>query len=385
MKDFASIQKQFELNVFPKKEITLIKGKDSKVWDSEGREYIDCIGGNGIASIGHCNDHLTESLTRQLKTLTTCPGSFYNDTKALFLEKLISLFPPSLNRAYLTNSGTESIETAIKFARLVTGKKNFVCAIKGFHGRTMGALSATYKPEYKEGFEPFLPGFSHVSFNNSEALKAQIDDNTAAVILEMVQGEGGINIGKKEYFKEVKDLCEEKGILFIADEVQSGFCRTGKMFAFEHFDFEPDILCLAKAIGGSFPMGAVVCNEKIKIPIGKHGTTFGGSPLACSAGLASLEFMIENKLDIQSKEKGEYFREKFLSKKLNKVVEMRNLGLMIGIELTEKSIEYINALMKEGVLSLAAGPMVIRLLPPLVITYEEIDFVIEKLHKVLSD
>lgn len=384
MMDYKELQSKYEFDVFPKRDIVLVKGKNAVLWDDKGNEYIDCAAGIGVASIGHANQKVADALYEQAQKLITCPGTFYNDAKAKFLEKLISVSPDHLNHAYLCNSGAEAVESAFKFARFTTKKTEVVAAMRGFHGRTMGALSATFKKEYREDFNPLVPGFNFVPYNNFEKIESAVNENTAAVILEVVQGEGGINIGQKEYLKSVETLCKEKGVLFIIDEIQTGFCRTGKFFAQQHYDLKPDMVCLAKAIAGGFPMGAVLCADSIELPKGKHGTTFGGSPLACAAGLASIQFMLDNKLDEEAQKKGEYFKTNFDPSNFEKVREVRNLGLMIGIELKEKVQPYLEELMKRNVIALPAGKTVIRLLPPLIITYEQIDEVIKNLKEVLS-
>jgi len=379
-----AIQKQYEFDVYPKRDIVLVKGKGAKVWDIEGKEYIDCSTGHGVANIGHCNEMVARAIAEQAQTLITCDGTYYNDKKALLLQKLISIAPSNLKKAFLCNSGTETIEAAIKFARYSTKKKNFVCANRGFHGRTLGSLSATFQPKYKEDFEPLVPGFKFAPFNNFEKLVAEVDDQTAGIILEIVQGEGGVYIGDGDYFQQVRQLCNEKGILLIIDEVQTGFCRTGKMFACQHHDLQPDILCVAKSVAGGVPMGAVLCSDKIEVPIGKHGSTFGGNPLACAAALAAIDFMIDNKLDIQAAEKGSYFMEKLNRYNSSRVREIRQIGLMIGIELKEKVTPYLIQLMESGVLALPAGLLVLRLLPPLTISFEEIDEVVEKILRAFN-
>lgn len=378
------IEQKYEFGVYPKRDLVIVKGKNAKVWDEEGNEYIDCVAGHGVVNIGHCNQKIVEAVKKQASKLITCSGIFYNDVRAELLKKLISITPKNLTKVFLCNSGTESIEAAIKFARFTTKKTEFICAVRSFHGRTLGALTATHNPKYKEAFKPLIQGFHHVPFNNFEKLKEKINENTAGIILEIVQGEGGINIGKKEYFQQVRQLCNERNILLILDEVQTGFCRTGKMFAFEHFNITPDILCLAKAIAGGIPMGAVICSDKIKVPLGLHGTTFGGNPLACAAAIAAIDFMIENNLAEQAEKKGNYFVKKLKSSNLSKVREIRQLGLMIGIELKEKSKNYLVKLMKKGVLALPAGSLVIRLLPPLTISTKELAIVAKKIKEVLK-
>jgi len=384
MADYLVLEKKYELGVYSKRNIVLVKGKNARVWDQNGKEYIDCVAGLGVGSVGHSNEKVAAAISEQAKKLIVCSNLFANDKRALLLEKLVNITPKNLTHVFLCNSGTESVEAAVKFARFVTRKTDFVCAVSGFHGRTMGALSATYNPKYRENFKPLVPGFHHVPFNDFEKLEKAVSKDTAGMILEIVQGEGGINIGKEEYFRNVKALCEAKGILLIIDEVQTGFCRTGKMFACNHFDLEPDILCLAKSIAGGIPMGAVVCSDKIEIPVGKHGSTFGGNPVACAGALAAIDFMIENRLDEQAKEKGDYFVGKLRKFRLHKVKEIRYLGLMIGIELKDEVSPTISKLMERGVLVFPAGSHVIRLLPPLTISYEELDIVAERLGEVLG-
>ena len=383
MMEISALEDMIEIGVYPKRDITLVKGKNASVWDINGKEYIDCIAGVGVASVGHCNEYVIKAINEQANKLITCPGIFHNDTRALILKKLIDITPESLTNVFLCNSGTESIEAAIKFARFTTKKTDFICAVRGFHGRTMGALSATHKKAYSEDFEPLIPGFCHVPYNNFEKVEEKATGATAGIILEVVQGEGGIRIADKEFLKKIRKLCTEKGIILIIDEVQTGFCRTGKMFAIEHFDIVPDILCLAKAIAGGFPMGAVICNDSIKLAIGKHGSTIGGNPLACAAAIAAIDFMENNKLAEKAAEKGEYFIDSLRKHTFKSVREIRGLGLMIGIELKEKSKPFIDSMMEKGVLVLPAGPNIIRLLPPLTIEYEQIDKVVETLKEVL--
>ncbi len=302
----------------------------------------------------------------------------------MLIQKLVEITPKNLNKVFLCNSGAESVEAAIKFARLASGKTEFICAMRSFHGRTMGALSATFNPKYREPFEPLIPGFQFVAYNNFEKLKEKVTDKTAAIMLEVVQGEGGVHIGDADYFKQVSKLCKNKNILLIIDEVQTGFCRTGKMFASEYFDLQPDILCLAKAMAGGLPIGAVLCSNKIEVSFGSHGTTFGGNPLVAAAANAAIDFMIEEKLADQALDKGNYFAEEFSKIELEKVREFRQIGLMIGIELKEKVQPYINTLQEKGVLAIPAGVTVLRLLPPLTISKEDLGIVIEKIAETLS-
>ncbi|HET54336.1 MAG TPA: acetylornithine/succinylornithine family transaminase [Ignavibacteria bacterium] len=384
MTDYKELQTKYEFDVFPKRDVVLVKGKDATLWDDKGNEYIDCAAGIGVASIGHSNPYLAKALSEQAQTLVTCPGTFYNDTKAKFLETLVNIAPSNFTKAYLCNSGAEAVESAIKFARYSTKKTDFIATMKGFHGRTLGALSATFKKEYREDFEPLVPGFSFVPFNNFEKMKEAVTDKTAGIIVEVVQGEGGINIADQEFLQSIDALCKERGIKFIIDEIQTGFCRTGRFFAHERYDIKPDMMCLAKAIAGGFPVGAVLINDSIEIPPSKHGTTYGGNPLACAAGLASINFMKDNKLDERAEALGEYFINLLDIENLSKVREVRHLGLMIGIELKEKVKPYLEELMNRKIIALPAGTTVIRLLPPLVISEEQLKIVADNLSEILK-
>jgi acetylornithine/LysW-gamma-L-lysine aminotransferase len=385
MTNYQEIEQRYELPVYPKRDLVLVRGRNAKVWDQNGKEYIDCVAGNGVANLGHCNEAVTEAITEQAGKLVTCSGIFYNDVRAQLLEKLINITPPNLTRAFLCNTGTESIEAAIKFAKLTTGKTEFICAMRAFHGRTMGALSATFNPKYRTDFEPLLPGFHHVPFNNFEKLQGLVNENTAAVLLEVVQGEGGVNIGDASYFSQVQQLCRDKDVLLILDEVQTGFARTGRMFACQHFDLRPDLMCIAKAMAGGIPMGAILCSDRIEIPVGKHGSTFGGNPLACAAAISVIDYITEHNLDTQAEAKGRYLCDKIKNHSSSIVREVRHLGLMFGIELKEKVKPTVLRLVDEGVLTLPAGTRVLRLLPPLTIGYDELDVIADAILKVLQN
>lgn len=378
-------ERRYALEVFPKRDITLVGGDGAEVRDDRGRRYIDCVAGIGVASVGHANPAVAEALAEQARALVACPGIFYNDVRARLLEKLASIAPPGLSRGFLCNSGAETIEAAIKFARLTTGRSGVISAMRGFHGRTLGALSATHRKQYREPFEPLVPGFSFVPFNNVDRLRPAVGDDTAAVLIEPVQGEGGIRPATPEFLRAARAICDETGALLVFDEIQTGFCRTGRMFACERHGVVPDILCLAKAIAGGVPMGAVMANDRVRPAPGKHGTTFGGNPLVCAAGLAAIRFMEEERLAERAERLGARFRERCAPRLPSaRVRELRQIGLMIGIELRERCRPYIDALAEAGVLALPAGATVIRLLPPLVIAEEQIDAVVEAVAGVLG-
>ena len=378
-------ERAYALEVFPKRDIMLVRGDGACVWDDEGRRYIDCVGGIGVASVGHANPAVAEAVAEQARTLVSCPGMFYNDVRARLLEELAAIAPAGLARAFLCNSGAEAVEAAIKFARLATGRPGVVSAMRGFHGRTLGALSATHARKYREPFEPLVPGFSFVPFNHTEKLRAAVGVDTAAVILEPVQGEGGVRGANPDYLRAARRICDEAGAVLVFDEVQTGFCRTGRMFACDRYGVVPDILCLAKAIAGGVPMGAVLADDRLQPPPGRHGTTFGGNPLACAAALAAIRFMREERLDERAEALGARFRVRFGDRLPARVRAVRHFGLMIGVELRERCRPYLGALAAQGVLALPAGATVIRLLPPLVITEAQLDRVADTLARVLDD
>ncbi len=381
MTHWIDTEQQYAFEVYPKRDIVITRGESSTLWDDKGNEYIDCAAGIGVASIGHANPAVAKAIGDQAQRLITCPGIFYNDTRAMLMKKLVGIAPDNLNRVFLCNSGTEAMEAALKFARITSGKNGFISAMRGFHGRSMGALSATFK--YRQEFEPLIPGHSFVPFNKIDKLTAAVDDNTAAIVLEVVQGEGGVRLADREYLQQVRALCDERNVLLILDEIQTGFARTGSMFGCQTLGVSPDIMTVAKAMAGGFPMGAVLCSEKITSAAGKHGSTFGGNPLACAAASATIDFMLDNDLPTQAKTKGDYFMDK-LDQSASAIREVRQLGLMIGIELKTKSRPVIEKLMAHHILALPAGPTVVRLLPPLVISEEELDRVASTLNQILA-
>lgn len=386
MRDICELETTYESGFYPKRSIALVRGEGARVWDAEGREYIDCIGGHGVAIVGHANPHVAAAIAAQAQRLLVCPNGFCNDMRARLLEVLLAIAPGDFARAFLCNSGTEAVEAALKIARLVTGKKVFVAAMRGFHGRTMGALSCTWRKAYREPFEPLVPGVRFVPYNDLEAMEeALAAGDVAGVILEVVQGEGGVVVGKGEYLRGVEELCRAHGALFIVDEVQTGFGRTGRMFACEHFGLEPDLLCLAKGIAGGVPMGAVLIHRRLgKMPPRVHGTTFGGNPLACAAALAAIDYIRRERLPERAAELGSFFLGRLQGLNSPLVREVRGLGLMVGIELRRSARPYLEALAERGVLALPAGGTVIRFLPPLVITRGELEAVAEAVGEVLT-
>lgn len=379
----ADRERAFEFNVQAKRPLTIVRGANARVWDEQDREYLDCVSGHGVGNLGHAHPRITAAIAAQAARLGPLSNGFSNDVRARLLERLAALAPAALRRAFLCNSGTEALEAAIKFARFSTGRTDFVSAMRGFHGRTLGALSATFRPEYREPFEPLVPGFSFAPYNDFDKFAAAVTERTAGVILEPIQGESGVHPGDPEFFRRIRQLCDERGVLLILDEVQTGFCRTGTWFALEQLSIVPDVLCLAKAMAGGLPMGAVLCSDKVQAPVGRHGTTFGGNPLCCAAALAALDVMEEEKLAERARRLGDRLVARLRAAPLAKVREIRHRGLMVGIETREKAQPLIQQMMEAGVLTFPAGATVIRVYPPLTIEENLLDLAADRIIGVL--
>jgi acetylornithine/LysW-gamma-L-lysine aminotransferase len=365
--------------LYQKRPLAIVRGEGAVVWDSEGNEYIDCVGGQGSANLGHGNTAVATAIAQQARTLASCTELFYNDRRAELYDVLERILPRELDRVFLCNSGTEAIEGALKFARMATKRSGVVATMRGFHGKTMGALAATWGPEYREalGGDSLFPGTSHIPFNKVETLDGAIGPDTAAFVLELVQGEGGVRPATPEFVREAARLCRERGALLILDEVQTGFCRTGTMFALESYGVVPDILCLAKSIAGGLPMGLIAFSRAVgDLPKRSHSSTFGGNPLACAASIAAVGEMERLRLAECARERGDQLLRGLQGIESAKVRDVRGLGLLCGIELKENAGPTIRALQERGVLALGAGPTVVRYLPPLVIGAEQVDQVI---------
>jgi acetylornithine/LysW-gamma-L-lysine aminotransferase len=385
MSDIIDRERAHTSGLYQKRDVALVRGDGALVWDDTGRQYIDCVGGQGSGNLGHGNAAVADALARQARTLSFCTELFYNDRRAELYDRLARILPAPLDRIFLCNSGTEAVEGALKFARLATKRTKVVATMRGFHGKTMGALSATWGPEYRELFGPLLEGFSHIPFNKTEALDAAITDETSAFIVELVQGEGGVRPAAKDFVAEAARLCRERGAILIVDEVQTGFGRTGTMFAIEQFGIVPDVLCLAKSIAGGIPMGAIAFSRALgELPKRSHSTTFGGNPLACAAAVATIDEHLRLGLARNAAERGQQLHDGLLSIESPKVREVRGLGLMQGIELKENAGPTLRTLQERGVLALGAGPTVVRYLPPLVISAAQIDAVIEATRAALA-
>jgi acetylornithine/LysW-gamma-L-lysine aminotransferase len=382
--DYYELETKYGAGVYAKQQLSIIKGKGASLFDADGNEYLDCSAGHGVANLGHAHPKVAAAIAEQASTLITLFESYPNDKRAALMQKMSTLVP-GLERVFFCNSGAEAVEAALKFARISTNRIHVVAAMRAFHGRTFGALSATFNKKYRQGVEPLVPGFSHVPYNNLEALENAVSAETAAVILEAIQGEGGIYLAEEGYLRAVRRICDQRGALLIVDEIQSGFGRTGKMFAIQHFDVIPDLLCCAKSLAGGVPIGAVLIGEKVQnLAPGVHASTFGGNPLACAAALATLQVIEEEDLARQAAEKGAYLMGKLRQIESPLIREVRGMGLMVGIELKQKVAPYLKALQEHHIIALNAGMTVLRLLPPLVISYEQIDRLVSALQDVLT-
>jgi len=369
----------FIADTFWKRPVTLVRGSGAKVWDSTGKEYIDCSCGYGVALLGHCNPRVVEAIKRQAEKLLTCHGSFYNDAREECLSKLAKIKPDGTDKVFISNTGAETVETAIKLCRKYTNKRGIVAMVNGYHGKTMGALSLTWAPKYREPFMPLLSDVKFAPYGKAERLEAAIDENTGAVFVEPVQGEGGINVPPPDYLKRVREICDDKGLVMVLDEVQSGFGRTGKIWAHQHFGVKPDILCSSKALGGGVPIGATFARADImdSLKRGEHSNTFGGNPLACAACSGAIDALLEDGLVENAAKIGGLVKRGFSELNSNMIREVRGMGLMIGIDMRFEIMGIILEALDNGVIVLESGKTVVRLLPPLTINEHEAERVVQ--------
>lgn len=370
--DLNALEDAHSSGVTIKRDLQIVRGSGTTVWDETGRAYIDLVAGQGSASLGHSHPAVVAAITAQASELMTCTEIFHTPTRARYQAALCAA--ANMTRVFLCNSGTEANEAALKFAHLTTGRTGVVSTMRGFHGRTIGALGATWEKHYREPFNAWVPEATFVPYNNLERMAEAITDQTAAVIVEAVQGEGGVHPAAEGYLQGVQALCRERGALLIIDEVQTGFGRTGTLFTHQQDGIEPDILTVAKSMAGGLPMGAALLSERVgSLQPAAHGSTFGGNPLACAAALAVLETLQTTDLIDRARTRGEAVRAHLREHLPETVVrDVRGRGLMIGIELRGKVAPVLRALQARGVLALPAGINVLRLLPPLVIEDEQL-------------
>lgn len=383
------MEDEYLVKTYQKLGIILRKGKGTRVWDIKGKEYIDFMGGYGVAIVGHSHPKVVQTVKEQAEMLTICHGSLYNDVRASFLEELFSVTPKSLGVAYLSNSGAEAVEAALKMARKHTGKKRFIAAKGSYHGKTMGALSVTYSEKYRSSFGPFPYETRFIRYGSVEELEKIDFKDIAGIILEPVQGEAGVNVPPSDYFPAVRELADRMEIPLIIDEVQAGLGRTGKLWAHQHWNIEPDIMTIGKGIAGGVPMGVTVAKKEIgsSLKVGEHTSTFGGNPLSSAAAKAVLQIIKEERLperaEVMGRRLTHLLRE--LKEKTKLIREVRGLGLMIGIELRIRFQNILLRCAERGLLVLYSGRNILRLLPPLILTDEDIEEALSILKNSLEE
>ena len=369
--------------------VNIAKGKGTRVWDTAGKEYIDCMGGYGVALVGHCNDRVVNALKMQAEILITAHMSTYNDTRLRFMKKITSVAPPSLNKIFFANSGAESVEAALKFARKYSGRHGVIAMNGAYHGKTFGALSVTYSEKYRKSFMPLLDGVKFVPYSDPSMLEEVIDDTIGTVILEPIQGETGIIVPPADLLPKIREICNRHNLVLIFDEIQAGLGRTGKMWAGENWNTTPDIMCLAKGIAGGIPMGLVLAKQEIMdaMKLGEHSSTFGGSPIACAAGTATIEALTDDKLIDNAAKMGVHFKEGLnrLQEKHKIVRQVRGIGMMLGVELRFDVKDVLFDGIRRGLLILYSGRNILRLLPPLVMDEVTVSRVLDMMDILLTN
>jgi acetylornithine/LysW-gamma-L-lysine aminotransferase len=376
-------------NLYQRFPINISKGKGSLVWDVSGKEYIDCMGGYGVALVGHCNDRVVNAIKNQSEKLITCHMSIYNNTRLEFLEKLSKISPKKLSKVFFSNSGAESTESALKFSRKFTGKSGVIAMTGGYHGKTFGALSVTHNEKYRKSFQPLLEGVKFVPYSNPSKIEESLDNSIGTVIVEPIQGETGIIVPSDGTLQQIRKICDQNNLVLIFDEIQTGLGRTGRMWAGEHWSTTPDIMCLAKGIAGGLPMGLTLCKPEIldAMKVGEHSSTFAGNPLSCSAGIATIESIIEENLVENAAKIGNIFKHGLFQLKENHriVRDVRGLGLMLALELRFDVKDVLFEGIKEGLLMLYSGRNIIRLLPPLVLDEVKVAKTLSIMDKLLTN
>lgn len=364
--------------------ISLARGEGSYLWDDHGRRYLDLMTNYGVNLLGHAHPQVTAAIDRQASLLTNAHQSFDSPARQEFLDALAGFLPASLSRISFANSGAEAVEAALKYTRVATGRTGVIATHRAYHGRTFGALSTTSDAKYRDPFMPMLGGVQHVPFNNLPAMAEVMNDSIAAVIIEPIQGEGGIRVPEDGYLKGIRELCDAYGALLICDEIQTGF-RTGAPLAFSREGIVPDILCLSKSIANGLPIGVTIVTEAVseRVPKGSHGGTFSGNPLVCAAGGATLQVLADEQLHSKAAEKGDRFQGRLRDLGLSQIREVRGRGLLLAVELKKPATPVIRAMQERGVLVLPAGGTVIRFLPSILIQDAQLDEGIDVLVEAL--
>lgn len=386
--------KKYLMNTYNRFPIVLRKGRGMKVWDTTGKEYLDFVGGIAVNCLGHCHPKVVIALQKQAQRLIHVSNLYHIEPQIKLAKLLVE--NSFADKVFFCNSGTEAIEGAIKLARkyakdhVSPQKYEIISAVGSFHGRTLAALSATGQEKFHKGFEPLVPGFKHVTFNDPDAVRKAVNENTCAVLLEPIQGEGGIRVPSGNYLEQVRQICNENKLLLILDEIQTGMGRTGKLFAHEHFSVQPDIMALAKGLGGGFPIGAILAKEHVAVAFqpGTHASTFGGNPLACAAATATIETLLEDGFLMEHCNRlGRYFKEcleRLKNEYSSYIIEVRGLGLMLGMEMTRAGDPIVESCARMGILINCTSGNVLRFTPPLIVSEKEIDHLIDTLEGIFG-
>jgi len=391
MEKWQGLEQKLFMRTINRLPVTLVRGQGARVWDTEGKEYLDFVAGSAVNSLGHCHPVVTKALTEQAQTLIHTSNLFYTVPQVQLAELLVD--NSCLDRVFFCNSGAEANEGAMKLARRygklrLKGAYEIITTYGSFHGRTLATVAATGQDKFQQPYIPLLDGFVHVDYDSVEAIKAATTSQTCAVMVEPIQGEGGVNVPDDSYLKKVRAWCDEKGILLILDEIQTGLGRIGSLFGYEQYGVEPNIMTLAKGLGSGVPIGAFLAKERTSVfAPGEHGSTFGGNPLVCAAGLATLKFIIDNDIPAKVKKMGQYFiagLEK-LKAKFSFITEIRGRGLLLALGLTDNiAEELVLACLKEGLLVNPVKPDALRFMPPLIITEKDVDEALGILEIVLA-
>lgn len=385
MQDFF-LEDEYLIPLYAKRGLCFTHGEGIYLYDQDGKKYIDFMTHYGVNILGHAHPSIIEALSRQVKKMSNSHMSFYSDVRGRFLQKLVEVTnSDSLNKVFFSNSGTESVEAALKFARVASKRSGVVAAKWGYHGRTFGSLAATGSKKYQKPYKPMLEHFSHVPYGDADLLNEAIDENVGAVILEPIQGEAGIHVSTRQYMQEVRKICNEKNVILVFDEVQTAF-RTGNWFAWQDMGIEPDIFAVSKGVANGFPMAVTVVTKQISemIPKGTHGNTFGGNPMSCAVALETFRLIENERLLESSREVGSYFKECLFELSSPLIREVRGKGLMVAVELKQKVSKYAKRLQEAGVITIPTGATTLRFLPPIIVSKEDIDEVITILKDVLS-
>ena len=391
MTDWQELERKYLMNTFKRLPVTLVRGQGARVWDDEGRGYLDFIGGLAVDVLGHSHPELTKAISEQAQTLIQTSNLVYSVPQIRLAELLVE--NSCFDKVFLCNSGVEATEGAVKLARRygklhLDGAYEVITTMNSFHGRTLAMIAATGQPKFQESYTPLTEGFVNVEYDNIDAIKKATGRKTCAVMLEAIQGEGGVNVPNDDYLKEVRAWCDERGILLILDEIQTGMGRTGTLFAYQQSGIEPDIMAIAKGLGGGVPIGAFLAKDKASVfALGDHGSTFGGNPLACAAGFATLKYILEQNVVENCRNMGNYLMSRLLrlKAKYDFIIEVRGRGLLIAMEFSSDIAEnVVKACLQERLLLNAVKPSAIRFMPPLIIGEKEVDEAVGIVERVLG-